>query len=273
MSETSRSWMSDSTFADVLNDEFALALDVDDNNTYCQKAHQHCVRAPLGPGAVNSAPHAKSLLDAARRVEITVAVEGGRTRRFFMTRHYEGHVPFGLKLHSCRGVTTVIDVQPSSLADAAGLECGMQVLTIVDQDTESTDRVPVGLFCSHPTPKDPDGCGLEIDERGVVTKLIQGGLASRWGEFKVGDQIETISNGTACGRQAHSNFVEGTCLADYLQPGKNAYLCIVRRAQCSPNRTPVTLMRRNQASKPRFTTEREVAEALAHAGDYLAGRM
>ena len=180
----------------------------------------------------------------------------------------------GLHLHSYEYGTVVERVDQGGLAEAAGFDVGMQVLSVQDMDAATIEQVPVGLFCGpFPSPRDPDGTGLVVDERGVVQKIVSGGLASRWGEFKLGDQILSISNGVACGREASRRWVEGACLADYLETGKDAYLCIVKREKRASARTPLveTLMRRKHDAKPRFTTEREAAEALAHAGTYLRG--
>ena len=120
---------------------------------------------------------------------------------------------------------------------------------------------------------DPEGCGLKLLGN-VVCGITNGGMAQRWGEFELNDKIISIS-----GR----SFGEGATLADFLEPGKDAYLCTVERMIKVPSvRAPLRLRAlktigltsggNSKPSTPRFATEEECAAALASAGDYLKGR-
>lgn len=268
---SARSWLNDTSFADP------TTMGEEENG---KGAHMGCYRvtAPLlGPGAVASAGHACSQISAAQSVELTVALANGEGIRRYVISKPCISTYVGLHLHSHEFGTEVSRVDVGGLAEAAGLECGMQVLSVsvLDAGSDLIEQVPVGLFLGpYPSPRDPDGSGLIVDERGIVQKILSGGIAARWGEFKLGDQIVSISNGVACGREAHRPWGENSCLADYLEPGKDAYLCMVKREKRTPTRAPLmeTLKRiSSHAAKPRFNTEREVAEALSKAGTYLSG--
>ena len=101
-------------------------------------------------------------------------------------------------------------------------------------------------------PEDPDGCGLSITADGMVDGIKTGGMAYRWAEFRVGDQICTISG------QAYRN---GTPLSEYLVEGKHAYLCTTRRA--------INSWMRHSTS--RFASEEEAERAFQTSGDFLQG--
>ena len=112
-------------------------------------------------------------------------------------------------------------------------------------------------------PNDPDGCGLVLNEEGVVVSLVPGGMAYRWEEFRVGDELLAISG---------QPFVKASSISDYLVPGKDAYLCEVRRDIRQPT-FPSLALSGNSLAMPRyrFNTEAEATEALAVAGDFQKG--
>ena len=112
-------------------------------------------------------------------------------------------------------------------------------------------------------PNDPDGCGLVLNEEGVVVSLVPGGMAYRWEEFRVGDELLTISG---------QPYVKASSISDYLVLGKDAYLCEVRRDIRQPT-FPTRALSGNSLAMPsyRFNTEAEAAEALAVAGDFQKG--
>jgi len=107
--------------------------------------------------------------------------------------------------------------------------------------------------------KDPDGTGLVIVS-GMVTSV--GGLAERWGSFKVKDEILTISGKPYSGGPIGDHFAEG----------KNAYLCTVRRY------APATVIGKilcniadKWSSSHEWNSEEELLTAYEQAGDYLKG--
>ena len=146
----------------------------------------------------------------------------------------------------------------------------------VSASPSATLTTRVGLMRGQSSAADPDGCGLTL-QGGVVCGIISGSMAQRWGEFAKGDRIISIS-----GR----SFGDGAALSDFLEPGKDAYLCTVeRRVKVSSSPSSLRTPLRQRALKtigltssgnakppsPRFTTEEECAAALASAGDYLKG--
>lgn len=120
--------------------------------------------------------------------------------------------------------------------------------------------VPCGLFRSRtPVPghaplADPDGCGLVL-EGTLVADVIPGGMASRWSEIRVGDELLQI---------AQREYKPGTPLAAYFADTEDATLCVVRRAV-------KTRAHRLSERPPRFASEAAARQGLRDAGDFHKG--
>ena len=138
--------------------------------------------------------------------------------------------------------------------------------------------VKLGLMRGPPKGVDPDGCGLQLTWEGVVAAVMPGGIADRWGEFRVGDQIVSISD---------QQYQAGTPLASYFRSGQDAYLCEVLRKVPEHSNVWMSLAsnaaaqkrsgeagkkkRKTKAPKPRFEHEEAAIQALAFAGDFHKG--
>ena len=148
--DTARSWLSDSSFADATTME-GEKISCSMENALAQTIHmgRHKVRAPLGPGTVENAKHACSIINAAVRAEVMVACSDGGSRRLIgeyasprtqvgcalrltMGQYRLSPVTVskpckdtfcGLHHHSYEYGTVVERVDPGGLAEAAGLAC------------------------------------------------------------------------------------------------------------------------------------------------------
>jgi len=165
--------------------------------------------------------------------------------------------------------------KPASTVPSLALEDGSSnsggsessVSTNRTAGTVRVEVVRVGLMRGLSSDVDPEGCGVQLTPAGVVRTLDKAGIAARWGEFKKGDKLKSVSG---------KPFTEGSQLADYLEDGKFAYLCTVERPiKVSQGKAlshrALRLIGQTGSAASRFQTEEAVAEALSNAGDFLKG--
>ena len=122
-----------------------------------------------------------------------------------------------------------------------------------DSATTRDELVKVGLFRGPATGED-EGFGIRLDDSGTVVEVLSGGIAARWGEFKVGDTLVAIGE---------QRFVPGSKLrlSDYVTGP--AVLCTVHRRVKSRGILSA------RTTRSRFATQKECVDAWERAGDYI----
>lgn len=120
------------------------------------------------------------------------------------------------------------------------------------------------MFVGPQRREDETGTGLVVDGTGVVTSVLPDpGIAFRWGEFREGDEILTISG---------NPYKQGEPLAANLVDGKDAYLVRLRRRESDSTFERVNAMLGSLFSAgPKWDSEEQATRAWAAAGDHHRG--
>ena len=114
-------------------------------------------------------------------------------------------------------------------------------------------------FASPPsTAKEVTRTGLVVSPAGIVEQILPDSVAARWGEWRTGDEILTISG---------VPFRTGAPLMEQLTDGKDAYLARVRRVEKDHSGLRRALCSLMPASRE-WQSEEAIAKAWADAGDF-----
>ena len=144
----------------------------------------------------------------------------------------------------------------TSLADIGRVE--------VEVHGAHADERNVPLFCGPVSDADPTGTGIVVDQSTArVTQILPNGIAQRWNELRVGDEILSVSS---------APYRRGASLQEHLVAGKDSYLLRVLRVRSSES-LAIRLARSVLPTLPErvWTSEEQVAAAWADAGDYQKG--
>ena len=131
--------------------------------------------------------------------------------------------------------------------------------TVLSSDTVEHNAA---MFCGPRRIDDPTGTGLVVDgSAAIITAVLPDpGIAYRWGEFRVGDEILSISG---------IPYKRGESLSSHLIQGKDAYLVRVRRR--GPEKSVFARASAMLFGERVWETEEQVAKAWEAAGDHHRG--